>query len=212
MIYINTNALVQLVHSVLRQRYTAGGAGTAGRADTRRLMDTFSEEAVVGYLNDLKEAAYARCDAATRRTRRLVKMVTVIDMAHARLGETDRRFLRCLGRSSSLGERHYPQLIALTVPINVPPLVGFLWQLGRRLLPEHMLARLRFCAAHDSARQSVAECPFAARYFTPETLCTFLGGRLPPPPRLRVADDETEPYRPAAPPTPPSREVLPFTS
>ena len=61
-----------------------------GRSDVRTLMDNYSEDEVVEYLNYSKETAFVRCDAATRRTRRLVKMITVLDMARGKLSDNDR--------------------------------------------------------------------------------------------------------------------------
>ena len=38
-----------------------------------------------------KEVVFLRCDAATRKTRKLTKMVGVIDLAHTTLGQARRR-------------------------------------------------------------------------------------------------------------------------
>jgi len=163
-----------------------------GRSNVKALMDAYTEDEVVEYLNYSKETAYARCDATTRRTRRLVKMITILDMAASKISGNDRRFMRALGRSSKEAEVHYPQLLALTVPVNPPAFVNLLWGVAKHFLPQRTLAKMRFCGARDTTRQSVAECPFAGRNFTADTLCTFLGGAMAPPQRLRVADvDDT---------------------
>lgn len=162
----------------------------SGRSDVRSLMDAYSQDEVVEYLNYAKERAFRMCDEATRRTRRLVKMITVLDCAQSKLSGNDSRFMKALGRSSKEAEVHYPQLLALTVPINTPPFMSLLWGIAKRFLPARTVAKLRVCGASNTSRQSVAECPFAARNFTPETLCTFLGGMMPPTSRLRLPGDE----------------------
>ena len=162
-----------------------------GRSDVRALMNAYSEDEVVEYLNYSKETAFQRCDAATKRTRRLVKMITILDMNHSKMSGNDRRFFKALGRASKDAEIYYPQLLALTVPVNPPAYIGILWQLGKRFMPARTIAKIRFCSATDTtnAKQHVGQCPFVGRNFTPETLPTFLGGTMPPVGRLRLADD-----------------------
>ena len=48
----------------------------AGKSNVKRLMDTYSADEVVQYMNFQKEEAFLLCDQATRRTRRLVKVAT----------------------------------------------------------------------------------------------------------------------------------------
>ena len=65
-------------------------------------------------------AAFLRCDAETRARRTLVKMVSVIDMAHASLSDSDRRFFAILGESGKLSETAYPQMQARNVMLHPP--------------------------------------------------------------------------------------------
>ena len=157
-----------------------------GRSDVKALMDRYTEDEVVDSLNYSKETAFRRCDQATRETRRLVKMITVLDMAAMKLSGNDKRFMKALGRSSREAEVRYPQLLALTVPINAPFFIGLLWGIGKRFLPARTLAKMRFCGSRDSCKQSAAECPVVGHNFSPDALCTFLGGTLPPTPRLKI--------------------------
>lgn len=158
-----------------------------GRSDVKSLMDRYTEDQVVDYLNYSKEAAFRRCDAATRETRRLVKMITILDLAAMKLNGNDKRFMKALGRSSREAEVRYPQLLALTVPINAPFFVNILWGIGKRFLPARTLAKMRFCGSRDSTKQSAAECPVMGHTFRPDALCTFLGGTMEPTARLRIA-------------------------
>ena len=113
-------------------------------------------------------------------------MITVLDMAAMKLSGNDKRFMKALGRSSREAEVRYPQLLALTVPINAPFFIGLLWGIGKRFLPARTLAKMRFCGSRDSCKQSAAECPVVGHNFSPDALCTFLGGTLPPTPRLKI--------------------------
>lgn len=142
-----------------------------GRSDVRTLMDRWSEDEVADYLTYFKEAAFAACDRATRATRRLVKLVTVIDMEHALLSTHDPRFLAALHKSSRDGTAHYPQLLELTMPIHTPPFVDLLWYLGKNFVPERTLAKIHFCADFP------ADCPLGRHHFSPEVLSIILKGR-----------------------------------
>ena len=148
----------------------------AGKSNVKRLMDTYTEDEVVSQMNYEKERAFIMCDDATRRTRRLVKMVTVVDMHSGRFGDNDNRFYKALGRASKESELFYPQLLAITVGINVPSYLNLIWPIAKRLMPAKTLAKFRVCGARDTTTQSVASCPFASNVFTPETLVEFLGG------------------------------------
>ena len=153
----------------------------AGKSNVKKLMDTYHPDQVVEYMNYQKEQAFILCDDATRRTRRLVKMVTVVDMHSSRFADNDNRFFKTLGRASKDSELYYPQLLAITVGINVPSYLNLIWPIAKRLMPAKTLAKFRICGARDTVTQSAAGCPFATEVFTPETLVDFLGGAVPAP-------------------------------
>ena len=151
----------------------------AGKSNVKRLMDTYPAEEVVAYMNYQKEEAFLLCDEATRRTRRLVKMVTVVDMHSSRFADNDQRFFKALGKASKDSELYYPQLLAITVGINVPGYLNLIWPIAKRLMPAKTLAKFRVCGARDTVTQSAVACPFATTVFTPDTLVEFLGGAGP---------------------------------
>jgi hypothetical protein len=133
----------------------------AGKSNVKRLMDTYSADDVVQYMNFQKEQAFLLCDEATRRTRRIVKMVTVVDMHSSRFADNDNRFFKALGRASKDSELFYPQLLAITVGINVPSYLNLIWPIAKRLMPAKTLSKFRICSARDTVTQSAAQCPFA---------------------------------------------------
>jgi hypothetical protein len=52
-----------------------------GLCNVKGLMNSMPFDDVADFLLFSKEVAYARCDMLTRKTRQLIKMVTVVDMA-----------------------------------------------------------------------------------------------------------------------------------
>lgn len=151
----------------------------AGKSNNKKLMDMYSADEVVGMMIYQKEQAFIRCDDATRRTRRLIKMVTVVDMHSQSFSDTDRRFYKALGRASKDSELFYPQLLAITVGINLPSYMNLLWPIAKRMMPAKTLAKFRVCSAKDTVTQSAVLCPFASAVFQPSSLVEFLGGAGP---------------------------------
>lgn len=151
----------------------------AGKSNVKKMMDGYSADDVVENMNYQKEQAFILCDDATRRTRSLVKMVTVVDMHSQRFSDNDKRFYKALGRASKDSELFYPQLLAITVGINVPSYLNRLWPIVKRVMPAKTLAKFRICSAKDTVTQSAALCPFAPAVFRPSNLVEFLGGTGP---------------------------------
>ena len=59
-----------------------------------------TNEEVADFLLMSKEVAFVRCDALARKTRQLIKMITVLDMAGYSMFGGDSRFYKALGESS----------------------------------------------------------------------------------------------------------------
>ena len=98
-----------------------------GHCKVRELMRAHSAREVADYINFCKEAAFLACDRETRRTGRLVKMITVIDMKDFRWSDFDQRFLNALGKAEKVGELCYPQLLGLAVVVNAPAIMSMSW-------------------------------------------------------------------------------------
>jgi len=151
----------------------------AGKSYVKKLMDLHTTDEVVEVFNFDKERMFLLCDEATRRTRRLVKMVSVIDMHSSKFHDSDPRFFKALGRASKESELYYPQLLSISIAINVPSYLNFIWPVAKRFMPAKSLAKFRICTAKDTTLQSACICPFASNVFTPDTLVDFLGGGVP---------------------------------
>lgn len=126
----------------------------AGKSNVHRLMDEYAFDDVVIFLNFQKEQAHLLCDEATRRTRRLVKMVTVVDMHSSRFSDNDNRFFKALGQASHESELYYPQLLAITVGINVPSYLNLICKTTHRRARAPTCAPARLIVTHlfSSAR------------------------------------------------------------
>ena len=140
----------------------------AGKSNVKKLMDLFTEDEVVESMNFQKEQLFLMCDEATRRTRRLVKMVTCLDMHSSKFTDNDKRFFKALGRASKDSELYYPQLLQITVAINVPSYLNLIWPIAKRVMPAKTLAKFRICSARNTLTESAVKCPFATTAFTPE--------------------------------------------
>ena len=148
----------------------------AGKSNMKKLMDTYSSEEVIETMIYQKEQAFLRCDEATRRTRKMIKMMTVVDMHSQKFSDNDKRFYKALGKASKDSELFYPQLLAITVGINVPSYMNLIWPIAKRVMPAKTLAKFRICSAKDTVTQSAVLCPFATTVFQPSSLVEFLGG------------------------------------
>ena len=141
-------------------------------------MRAHSAREVADYINFCKEAAFLACDRETRRTGRLVKMITVIDMKDFRWSDFDQRFLNALGKAEKVGELCYPQLLGLAVVVNAPAIMSMLWGLAKRVLP----AATREgggSASRDTEAADGGALP-VRRARAPDALSDFLGGRAAP--------------------------------
>ena len=59
-----------------------------------------------------------------RARRRLVKLVSVVDLSHAQLGQYDAGFFTALSQSGKLSEIYYPQQLLRNVGVNAPGMIG----------------------------------------------------------------------------------------
>ena len=70
-----------------------------------------SREELLEYFALEKERGFVLADRATRKTGRMVKMISLIDQNHIAWSSIDLRFFKTLGASSKSTEKFYPQLL-----------------------------------------------------------------------------------------------------
>ncbi|KAI8812570.1 hypothetical protein BJ742DRAFT_792881 [Cladochytrium replicatum] len=128
----------------------------SGLANLNQLFIQVTNEQIFDWLLFQRERAFSLCDEATRRTGRIIKVVTVNDFATSvpgtapsgnRYGSAvmDRRFLKTIGAVSKLSEVYYPQLLGLSVMLNVPSTLNAVFTIARPFLPKKTLEKMRFC-------------------------------------------------------------------
>ena len=121
-------------HKDLAERFqTAGYVGELGGVEPlfcvrtgycniKGMMNSLSLEQIADMGTFDKEIAFQMCDKKTRETRKLVKMITIIDLAQFSLfGGNDSRFHKALGESSKRAAVVYPQLLGKTVSERYRP-------------------------------------------------------------------------------------------
>ena len=81
-----------------------------GHCNSKALMSTLSMEQVTDWLNFSREIAFRKCDERTRKTRMMIKTITIIDVANYNIFSGDRRFDTCLNKASELSALYYPQV------------------------------------------------------------------------------------------------------
>lgn len=132
----NAEALAQTVRTgiapgeeVMKKFNTAGYAGSlagmeplfivrTGYCNLKGLMNACTMEEVARMATISKEVAFAECDKKTRKTRQLVKMISIIDLEGFSMFGGDSRFHKALGESSKQAAVYYPQLLGKTVLIS----------------------------------------------------------------------------------------------
>jgi hypothetical protein len=161
-----------------------------GLCNVKGLMNSMPYDEVADFLLLSKEVAYARCDALTRKTRQLIKMITVVDMAGYSMFGGDSRFYKALGESSKKSAEYYPQLLGKTVLINTPSFMRVVWSAFAVFMPKSALEKTAICPATGTALASTPDastCPFIKRWCSSSTasIPDFLGGTMQCPDALK---------------------------
>ena len=148
----------------------------AGISNTVALTNAHTHEEVVEFMMYRKELGFLLCDAMTRKTRKLTKLVTVNDLSHVSLlAGTDKRFTAVLGAASKLSETLYPQLLDRAVLINAPYIFGAIWSIIKGMVSTKTRAKVALCGTSDTRKGDISKCPFA-KLINLHTVPSFLGG------------------------------------
>jgi hypothetical protein len=144
------------------------GAAFVAAAPPERLCD---------FLMYTREVLYMRCDAETRRQRKLIKTFSIIDAAGTRLSQFNREAALLLDRTGKLSDAIYPQLLARTVIVHPPAIFQAAWAICKVFVTAKALEKVVVCGGGSSALSALASaCPYASRRFDPAALPTFVGG------------------------------------
>jgi hypothetical protein len=92
-----------------------------GLCNPRGLMDKVPFDDVLNYFTLASARVALACDAETRKTRKLVKSITVLDHQGFSFSRgSDSRFFKIIGESSKVNELLFPQMLERTVHVNAP--------------------------------------------------------------------------------------------
>jgi len=93
------------------------------------------------------------------------------------------RFFKCLGDSSKHSEKYYPQLLGLSIVINLPSWISYIMGVFSFLVPKSFLEKQRFCYGRPGSAkkdkfesEKISKCPFASIFMNKADTPLFLGG------------------------------------
>lgn len=153
-----------------------------------QLMSSLTTEEVAEWLLLSKEIQWHICDQRTRETRKLTKMISVVDLQGFSLGGSDRRFFKALGDSSKASAKCYPQLLGKSVIMNPPSFFGWMFKAFSVFQPKSAREKTALCKVKGSANKSAADCPWLTNLNGVNCVPPFLGGTGPLPKELEVFD------------------------
>lgn len=157
-----------------------------------QLMNTLTKEEVAEWMLLNKEVQFQICDTQTRKTRRLCKMITVIDLQGFSMGASDRRFFKALGDSSKDSAKCYPQLLGKSVIMNPPSFFRWMFKAFSIFQPKSSMDKMAMCKVKGSATKSASECPWLSRHNGVDRVPAFLGGTGPLPAELEPFGDRSD--------------------
>ncbi len=116
-----------------------------GHCNTKGLMNSLPQEKVTDWLHFSREIAFRLCDEKTRKTRKMIKNITIIDLAGWSLFAGDSRFEKCLQKASELSAIYYPQLLGKTVILNMPGFFKSIFKASMSLMPASLKDKIAIC-------------------------------------------------------------------
>jgi len=111
-------------------------------------------------------------DTLTRRTRRLTKIIRVLDLRGVGFSHYDRRFMRAMSVISKLAEKQSPELMSKLVVVNPPPFIAIPTKIMMPLLSARLKEKHTIC----DPSKGPGECCFLHNPALAPLLPRFLGG------------------------------------
>jgi hypothetical protein len=149
-----------------------------GMCDGAAFVASAPPDILCEFLMYTREVCYMRCDAETRRRRKLVKTFSIIDAAGSRLSQFNRECADLLAKTGKLSDSVYPQLLVRTVIVHPPSIFQAAWTICKVFVEAKTLDKISVCGGSGSSLCSTAAgCPYAFKRFDPTMLPTFVGGQ-----------------------------------
>jgi hypothetical protein len=148
-----------------------------GLCNTKGLMDAVPYNDVVEFMTIARMKTLDYCDRKTREEGRIIRAITILDFQGFSVARgNDSRFTRVLGETSKLSEKLFPQLLGLSIFVNVPRFMYWAINVVKPLMSKRAVEKMRICPGFTSGK-TIADCPYLSQYLTSEDLPTFLGGK-----------------------------------
>lgn len=146
----------------------------SGASDAKNLMQELSVEDVKLGLVLSNEIGFQLCDARTRSSGKIIKMITAVEASGFSMSRFDTRFIQALGKSSHISQTVYPQLLGLQALIGLPSAVRFLIRMVNKLQNKRAVEKQRLCPGRGGE-----ECPFLKQWGAYDQVPEYMGGKRP---------------------------------
>ena len=162
----------------------------AGHGNSSGIMKELTYDQALAHLLFHNEYLFTLVDQQTRRTGRMCKVITVLDLQGFSMRSFDRRFAKASGDSTHLATMYYPQLTKTVVLINLPVTFRILHSFATRFPSRASLDAQKLCPGRTSTG-SAAKCPFVSKFGDSGAgaVPPFLGGTFPTPNSLQLDAD-----------------------
>jgi hypothetical protein len=153
----------------------------AGLCSPPALLAVVSSEEFAEWLLYQKEVSFRICDAATRKSRLLVKCITVVDLLGVTIasasGSASIQYQKIVAETGKISEFVYPQLLGRQILLHPPRFFAAIFSVIKQFMSERVVEKLGFCPGPGEQHgNSASMCPYASRRFDLATLPSFLGG------------------------------------
>ncbi|KAJ3411186.1 hypothetical protein HDV05_002614 [Chytridiales sp. JEL 0842] len=149
-----------------------------GLCNTKGLMDAVPYNDVLHFMVINRIAIMRYCDLQSRKEGRIIRAITVLDFQGFSMSRgNDSRFTRIIGASSKLAEQLFPQLLGVSVFVNVPSYMRWGFKALTPLMSPRAVAKMRFCPGNVHTNKPFSACPYLSKTFDENDIPTFLGGK-----------------------------------
>ncbi len=153
----------------------------AGLCSPPALFPVVSHAEFKEWLLYQKEQAFITCDAAQRKSRLLVKCITVVDLHGTSLASASSSasitYQKLVAEAGKVSEFVYPQLLGRQILLHPPRFFGAMFSVIKQFMSAKVVEKLGVCPGPGERHgESASACPYASKRFELVDLPTFLGG------------------------------------
>ncbi|EKX53551.1 hypothetical protein GUITHDRAFT_100538 [Guillardia theta CCMP2712] len=152
-----------------------------GHFNSKGIMNIYTHEQVVNYISLGREFLFQLCDARTRQTRKLIKIIAILDFDNFSIFRRDGRFAKAAGEASKYSSLIHPQLLGRVLIMNAPRYMRVVMNAFSFFMSKNFVEKIVICPSHQGLTPSMtaSTCPFLRSAAGPDAwklLPTELGG------------------------------------